>query len=364
MRLSWGFAAVSALVGSPAHAAAPDPAPTLATDAQSGTAALTGPHHLNGAAFSLIVTDWWLAAPIANGQAQDVRLMVEVHLPTYPLLDRATDAAGRKLDVIVLNRGPSARWPRKASERVAVVLPRDTAEQARAAGLQITVTGKARSFAIDVPPQALASFLDGYAQVPGSAAAAPPLAPAAPAPQPASPPSAASAPAPAPSAPAPQPASPPPTASTAPVPSPSLQPAEPAAPAPAPPAPRPIPQIPDAPRPPLVSLPGSATLPPPTADDAPSSSQPADGQASSDSGQGIWVNPLGIQFVPTSSGAMVLQVKPGSIAAAKGIEGGDFIEAVDGAPIKALTGDQMAAKIGAPTAKTLHMIAAGDIRIR
>lgn len=351
MKLISGLALASAsLLSLPIHAATPDPAPTLATDAQSGTATLIGPHHLNGAAFSLIVTDWWLAAPIANGQAQDVRLMVEVHLPTYPLLDRATDAAGRKLDVIVLNRGPSARWPRKASERVAVVLPRDIVERARAAGLNITVTGKARSFAIEVPPQALASFLDSYAKVPGSAATAP-------TPQPASPPPAASAP-------APQPASPPPAASTAPVPSPSLQPAEPAAPAPAPPTPRPIPQIPDAPRPPLVSLPGSATLPPPMPDDAPSSGQPADGQASSDSGHGIWVNPLGIQFVPTSSGAMVLQVKPGSTAAAKGIEGGDFIEAVDGAPIKALTGDQMAAKIGAPTTKTLHMIAAGDIRIR
>jgi S1-C subfamily serine protease len=116
----------------------------------------------------------------------------------------------------------------------------------------------------------------------------------------------------------------------------------------------------------MVSLPGAATLPPPepATSSAADGASPADTSAAPESGNGIWIDRLGLQFVPTSSGAMVLQVKPGSIAAAKGIEGGDFIESVDGVAIKALGGDQMAAKIGAPTARTLHMIAAGDVRIR
>ncbi|PXA84976.1 hypothetical protein DMC47_38630, partial [Nostoc sp. 3335mG] len=136
-RISGLALATASLLSLPLHAAAPDPAPTLATDAQGTT--LTGAHHLDGAAFSLIVTDWWLSGTIANGQAQDVRLIVEVHLPAYPLLDRATDAAGRKLDVVILNRGPSARWPKKASERIAVVLPRDVADKARTSGIAVTV---------------------------------------------------------------------------------------------------------------------------------------------------------------------------------------------------------------------------------
>ncbi|PXA84904.1 hypothetical protein DMC47_38635, partial [Nostoc sp. 3335mG] len=87
-------------------------------------------------------------------------------------------------------------------------------------------------------------------------------------------------------------------------------------------------------------------------------------QEESGGGHGVWVDSLGIQFVATSSGAMVLMTKPGSIAANKGIESGDFIEQVDGAPIKALSAEQMAAKIGAPGVKVLHMIAAGDVKVR
>jgi len=375
--------AAASLLSLPAHAAAPDPAPTLATDAQGATT-LTGAHHLDGAAFSLIVTDWWLSGAIANGQAQDIRLMVEVHLPKYPLLDRATDAAGHKLDVVILNRGPSARWPKKASERVAVVLPRDLAEKARATGLSVTVSGKDRSFPITVPAEALARFLDSYAQAASSASATPAPAPAAPPPPaPVAPPPVIQAPsqattpqAPPPGSAAPQPSAPTPAAQATPAPpasdddDPAITPvpdkrvrlpdgsfAPTPVPAPAP-TPQAAPDLPAAPTRPLVSLPGSATY----------KAQPAtpdqDDGASSSGGHGIWVDSLGLQFVATSSGAMVLMVKPGSIAAARGIESGDFIEQVDGAPIKALDGPQMAAKIGAPGVKVLHMIAAGDVKVR
>ena len=371
-----GLALVSAsLLSLPVHAAAPDPAPTVVTDAQGTT--LTGAHHLDGAAFSLIVTDWWLSGTIANGQAQDIRLIVEVHLPQYPLLDRATDAVGRPLDVVILHRGPSARWSKKASERVAVVLPGDVAEKARTAGLAVTVTGKGRSFPIAVPGPAIAAFLDRYRTVAASGAAPVPAAatPAPPAPAPIP------VPAPKPQAAPPAPAAQPPVAPKPPVqaPPPAAAPDDddPAitpladkrvhlpdggfAPAPAPspaPAPQAAPEVPPAPARPLVSLPGSASF-----KAQPATPDPDDGTNAS-GGHGIWVGSLGLQFVPTSSGAMVLLTKPGSIAAAKGIEGGDFIEAVDGVSIKALDGPQMAARIGAPGVKVLQMIAVGNVKIR
>ncbi|MDH7640756.1 hypothetical protein [Sphingomonas oryzagri] len=391
-RISGLALASASLISLPLHAAAPDPAPTIATDAQGTT--LTGVHHLNGAAFSLIVTDWWLSGTIANGQAQDVRLIVEVHLPQYPLLDRATDAAGRKLDVVILNRGPSARWRMKASERVAVVLPHDVAEKARTAGLSITVSGKDRSFPISVPADAMAHFLDAYAQAASGAGAAPAAQPPAsvppppstpvveapatqaPEPVPTPAPSASSTEAPATQVPAPQPAPvTPPVAASAPQP-----PAAPPAAAPPlsdddDPAITPVPdtrvRLPDGsfapgqapvaspPPSPPPAPPAAAPSPPPPAASAEDMPVPESG-----GGHGVWVDSLGIQFVATSSGAMVLLVRPGSIAASKGIESGDFIEAVDGVAIKALTAPQMAAKIGAPGVKVLHMIAAGDVKIR
>jgi hypothetical protein len=385
MKLLSGLVLASAsLLSLAAHAATPDAAPTLVTDAQGTT--LTGAHHLNGAAFSLIVTDWWLTGAVPGGPAQGVRLIVEVHMPSYPLLDRATDAAGRKLDVAILNRGPSARWRKKASERVAVVLPFDYAQQARVAGVTIIVSGKDQSFPIAVPGPVLTAFLDSYltaiasdttpantAPVPAAPSPPPTVAAEPPVPN-ASSPSVAAAPSttdavlpPAPQAPQPVkpttadpfPVAPPPTAAEAAAP--SQHAAAPVS------APRPFPQIPDAPHAPVVSLPGDATIPdpdstpPPAPDDAASS---ADTPSSPDSGHGFRVGSLGLLFVPTSSGAMVLLVTNGSIAASKGIESGDFIEAVDGVPIKTLSGDQMAAKIGAPGVKVLHMIAAGDVKIR
>ena len=81
-------------------------------------------------------------------------------------------------------------------------------------------------------------------------------------------------------------------------------------------------------------------------------------------GHGTWVDALGLEFVATSSGAMVLTTKPGSIAAAKGIQSGDFIEWVDGVPIKTLDAEHMAARIGAPGVRVLHMIVAGDVKLR
>jgi hypothetical protein len=330
----------------PAHAAKPA-APELATDAQ-GVTTLTGAHHLTGAAFSLIVTDWWLSAGIGQGQAQDVRLVVEVHMPSYPLLDRATDAGGRKLDLVVLNRGPSARWSGKASERVAVVLPRDYAEKARAGGLSITVSGKDRSFPIAVPGSALAGFLDSYAQAAASAGA-PPVVPAA---APAAPPALASA--------------TPPTQLTTPPPA-ATPPASPAPPAGTAPDDDPaITPIQDK----RIRLPdGAFASAPAPAPAAPPAAAPVDAPApapddTAQGGHGTWVDSLGLQFVATSSGAMVLAIRPRSIAAAKGIESGDFIEKVDGVSIKTLDADHMAAKIGAPGTKVLHMIAAGDVKLR
>jgi len=375
MKLVSGLALASAsLLSLAAHAAAPDPAPTLAGDGQGGTI-LASAHHLNGAAFSLIVTDWWLTGALPGGPAQDVRLMVEVHMPAYPLLDRATDAAGRKLDVVILRRGPSPLWSRKASERVAVVLPRDYADKARATGLDITVSGKDRSFPVTVPGETLAHFLDSYAQAASKAAAAPASAPTPPPPAPIpAPPVAAPAPvgqpAPAPTAPPPVPAAPPPAVTPPPVAqAPAPRTAPPAAPtpqaAPTPedddPAVTPIQdkrvRLPNgqfAPTPPSAPAPAPAT-PPPAAAAAPEEES---------GGHGTWVDALGLEFVATSSGAMVLTTKPGSVAAAKGIQSGDFIEGVDGVPIKTLDAEQMAAKIGAPGVKVLHMIAAGDVRLR
>ena len=365
--------AAASLLSLPVRAAAPDPAPTLATDAQ-GAATLTGAHHLDGAAFSLIVTDWWLSGTIANGQPQEVRLIVEVHLPQYPLLDRATDATGRKLDVVILNRGPSARWRKKASERVAVILPRDLAEKARTAGLSITVSGKDRSFPVSVPAETLAPFLDAYAQAAASTAPAP----AAAAPEPtAQPPVPAAPPAPMPqSSPAAQVPAPPPVAPPAP------QPQPPAAAATTPPsdddnpAINPVPdkrvRLPDGSFVPGQGPGPTASPPPPPPAATPSIPQPAPPAPPAEGapapepsgGHGVWVDSLGLQFVATSSGAMVLLTRPGSIAASKGIEGGDFIEAVDGVPIKTLTAEQMAAKIGAPGVKVLQMNAAGEVKVR
>lgn len=371
MKLVSGLALASAsLLSLAAHAAAPDPAPTLAGDGQGGTI-LASAHHLNGAAFSLVVTDWWLTGALPAGPARDVRLMVEVHMPAYPLLDRATDAAGHKLDVIILRRGPSALWSRKASERVAIVLPRDVADKARATGLDVTVSGKDRSFAIAVPAEALAHFLDSYAQAVSKAGPAPASAPATPAPI-ASAPIASTpvtpqpAPPPVPMAPPPRPA--PPAAAPAPVTQAPVAPAPTPQAAPAGPAPDDndpaITPIQDK----RVRLPNGqfAPTPPPAPAPAPAPPPPAATAAPDEEsgGHGIWVDSLGLQFVATSSGAMVLATKPGSIAAAKGIESGDFIEGVDGAPIKALNAEQMAARIGAPGVKVLHMIAAGNVKIR
>ena len=48
------------------------------------------------------------------------------------------------------------------------MLPRDYADKARATGLDITVSGKDRSFPVAVPAEALAHFLDSYAQAASS----------------------------------------------------------------------------------------------------------------------------------------------------------------------------------------------------
>jgi len=367
MKLVSGLALASAsLLSLAAHAAAPDPAPTLAGDGQGGTI-LASAHHLNGAAFSLIVTDWWLTGALPGGPARDVRLMVEVHMPAYPLLDRAADAAGRKLDVIILRRGPSPLWSRKASERVAVVLPRDYADKARATGLDITVSGKDRSFPVAVPAEALAHFLDSYAQAAGKATAAPsPPAPGPAAPVAAPPPAPIAQPAPAPAAPPPVPSvqqqpAPPPVAPTPPPPI-----APPAAPAP---QAAPVPEDDDPAVTPLqdkrVRLPNGQFAPTPPSAPAPAPTPPPAAAPEEEAGgHGTWIDALGLEFVATSSGAMVLTTKPGSIAAAKGIQSGDFIEGVDGVPIKTLDAEQMAARIGAPGVRVLHMIAAGDVKLR
>jgi hypothetical protein len=358
MKLVLGLALASAsLLSLTAHATTPDPTPTLAADAQSGAATLTGVHHWDGAALSLIVTDWWLSGTIINGQAQDVRLIVEVHLPKYPLLDRATDATGRKLDVIILNRGPSARWHKKASERVAIVLPHDYAEHARSIGLDITVSGKDRGFPITVPAAALASFLGSYAQAVSSAGTTPQPAPettAAPSAAVTTPPEAPAAVAPAnpsslpplPAASSKEPASPPPT------------------------TPSPTPDTPSSPPtaqsfPPPAAPPGTKLRSLPGMEAAPSASDTdaADKETPSAAGSTTRVDSLGLEFAATSSGAMVLTVKPGSKAEKIGLASGDFIEGVDGHSIKALSADQMAAKIGDPAAKILNCIAAGDVKL-
>jgi hypothetical protein len=317
-------------------------------------------------ALNLNVTDWWLSGSVTGGVAGDPQLIVDAHMVTWALLEKATDATGAPLRVTLLRREPSPAFPKKVLERVAVTLPRALAEKARRDGLTVTVSGTkvvagaTRSFPITVPAQAMAAFLDGYAKA-ASTAAAPSPAPAPAVVTPASPP-----------APAPQPVAPSPvTPPAAPSPPPPIMIPPPPVPNPTPPKPTPqpatpaasspaTPQIPSLPTPPLVSLPGEAMMPTPMPDAADGAAPSTDGE--SQGGAGTWVPSLGLQFVPTSSGAMVLTNKAGSIAAAKGIDGGDFIESADGVSIKGLSEAEMAAKIA--NAKVLHLIAAGDVRVR
>jgi hypothetical protein len=364
MRLAIATAAL-ALLSIPAHADTPDPAPTLSTDATTRATVVTGPHHLHKVALNLNVTDWWLSGAVVDGVAGDPQLIVDAHMVTWALLEKATDATGASLKVTPLEREPSPTFPKKVLERVAITLPRALAEKARRDGLTVAVSGTkvvagaTRSFPITVPAQAMAAFLDGYDKtastgaapsaaplptpVPAAAPPAPALQPVAPAPV--TPPAAASPPPPATSPlPAPHPIP------TPPAPTPTRPAPQPTPPAASPPA---APQIPSLPAPPMVSLPGQATMPTPTPDAADDESQ---------GGAGTWVPSLGLEFVPTSSGAMVLTNKAGSIAAAKGIDGGDFIESVDGVSIKGLSETEMAAKIAG--AKVLRLIAAGDVRLR
>jgi hypothetical protein len=406
-----GAVAALALLSIPAHADTPDPAPTLSTNAVAHATIVSGPHHLNKVAFNLNVTDWWLTGSVTDGVAGDPQLIVDAHMVSWALLEKATDATGAPLKVTPLLREPSPLYPRKVLERVAITLPRALADTARRDGLTVTVSGTklvagaTRAFPIAVPAQAMAAFLDGYAAVAShpaptadmAPATVPPLppapqAPTAPSPSPVSRSALVDTPIPEASPPPPTPA---PVASTTPptlirqAPAPPIRPAPGIAPddddpaiTPVPdkrirqpdvppvaaaatatpsasPAPQPIPQIPPLPPQQFRSLPGAATL-----DDT---IMPADAAPSSTDGggageAGTWVPSLGLQFVPTSSGAMVLLAKPGSIAASRGIESGDFIESVDGVTVKGLSGADMAAKIAG--AKVIHMIAAGDIKVR
>ncbi len=378
----------SALLSIPAHADAPDPAPTLSIDAATHATTVTGPHHLRKVALNLHVIDWWLSGGVTDTDAGDVQLDVDAHLTGWAALDHATDAAGTKLTVTVLKREADPVWPKKVLEHVAVTIPRPLADKARREGMGITLVGSSRSVPILVPAQAMAAFLDGYdkaagAATPVPAAASPP--PPAPAAISAAPPSAQASPAAAPSSPV-KGAVPPPPAAASPAAPPSAQ-ASPAAatsspvksaaspiqappsstatiaaPAQAKPAGGPA-DIPPAPTSPIVSLPGQSILtsavdaadPPATASDTKSDGEPG-------TNSGTWVPAVGLQFVPTSSGAMVLAIKPGSIADAKGIGSGDFIDGADGVPIKTQNAADIATRIAG--AKTLHMIAAGDIKIR
>jgi hypothetical protein len=363
-----GVAATLTLFAIPAHADAPDPAPTLSTDTTTHATVVTGPHHLHKVALNLNVTDWWLSGSVVDSVAGDAQLIVDAHMVSWALLEKATDATGTPLKVTPLEREPSPTFPRKVLERVAITLPRALAEKARRDGLTVTVSGTkvvagaTRAFPITVPAQAMAAFLDGYAKAGSTAtvpSAAPSQAPASAVVTPTSPP-----------APAPQPVAPwPVTLPLAPSPPPPIMIPPPPVPIPTPPKPAPqpsTPQIPSLPTPPLVLLPGVTKMPAP----GPGPSEPASADSASPStdksdapaGSGIWVPSLGLEFVPTSSGAMVLTNKAGSIAAAKGIEGGDFIESADGVSIKGLSEAEMAAKIA--SAKVLHLIAAGDVRVR
>lgn len=323
----------------PALADARDGAPTLSIDAATHATLVSGPHHLHKAALNLNVVDWWLAGTVHDGGTTQPQVIVDAHMPDWALLDHATDTAGDTLTVTVLERRASPLFARKVRERVAIALPPAVADKARHAGLAITLAGAKRAFPIDVPAQAVAAFLDGYAAVTAPAAdrreaSAPPL--------------------------------PAPTATTstekpqamrpAAVPTAQIRSAHPS------PAPvrRPIPPgIPSLPTPPLASLPGAATFHASTDADAAADAPDAGG-----GGTGTWVDSVGLQIVATSSGAMVLATRPGSIAESKGIGSGDFVEAVDGVVISKLPVAAMARAIGGRSVHVLHMLAAGDVRLR
>jgi len=310
------------MTGASALAAdAPPAGITVAVNPVTHSVLVTGPGHGKDPFLSLNRTDWWLEGEIKQGEAGDPRLVFTADMPHWALLASATDAHGAKLDTTVLHRGVSPRNRHAVIERIAVTLPRGLADKARATGLSLTITGKNRSFEVEVPGAALTAFLASYdaeAVKRKQELAAQPA--------------------------------PPPTP-------PALEPSTKTAAAPAPPAPEPS-----------AKPASSAATPAPAAASAESETPSPEAPSTAASDQGgadlVPVPSLGLQFAATPFGAMILNIEDGSAADRLGLGIGDMIEAVDGHSIKGLSGAAMAAKIGSPKAKVLTLTAAGDVTIR
>jgi hypothetical protein len=301
--------AVLLVVGSPALAAHP-PAPTVSIDPAAHVVAITGPHHPYKPVLNLIRTDWWLHAAVEGGVPGDPELMFAVDLPGWAGLDSASDASGAKLAVAVLARGPSPDLRGENAERVAITLPRVLAAKAETTGLTVTVAGKLRTFAIVVPGPEIGAFLAAYDAAIATAMHVP------------------RSPAPAEDG----------AATKAPERS-GLLPAQAQAPA---------------------ALVSPLPSPPPVA----AATQAAPDASAAGASDEYPVVTLGIVIEPSVYGAMLLSVSHDSRLAKLGVAEGDFIAGVDGKSIKGLSGEEMAARIGAPGVRVLNCIADGDVSIR
>ena len=311
------IALATLLFVTPGIAARLEPGIAVSIDPATRVTLVSGPHHGFKAALTLVRTDWWLTSKIGPNPDRDPVLMFTVDMLGWPILERASTASGEKLLLVVLDRQMSPVARTLGQERAAITLPRAIADRSRAANLTITIIGKTRSFSVIVPHAELAAFLDSYdaagarASVPSATAPPPPIsAPAVAAPARAQPLVALAAPS--------------SGGKTG-------------------------------------SAPSSAARSPAPASAVVGHSVPASAESADPTPT---IASLGIRIAATPMGAIVLAVKVGSKAAALGITDGDFIKSVDGKSIIGLSTDEVVARIGSPTVKTLGCSVAGVVKLR
>lgn len=73
---------------------------------------------------------------------------------------------------------------------------------------------------------------------------------------------------------------------------------------------------------------------------------------------------LGISFLPSPVGAVILAVAPGSLAEKSGLKPGETIESVDAMSVKDMATADMIKAISAPTVATLGIAGVGTVRVR
>lgn len=73
---------------------------------------------------------------------------------------------------------------------------------------------------------------------------------------------------------------------------------------------------------------------------------------------------LGVSFLPSPFGALLMAVAPGSLAQVAGLKPGETVEAVNGVPLKDLPADAMIKVLQGPTGTvTLSIIGVGDVKV-